>query len=229
MFTPQQIDQISFDKAVFGGYDMQSVDEFLEPLTQDYVTLYKENAVLKSKMRTLLGKLEEYRKSESSMREAMVTAQRTCDNMVREAEAKAARLLNQAEADARSKASNADAGIQAEEARLEQAKAETARRIADMEEQLKACLAQLQKIREGAAPASRPSAPAPAPAPAPASDGEDPTDAVADEISHSLEQLVGSAPTPSMPRTSQHTSRTESITSKFTNLQFGRNYDPTKH
>ena len=39
MFTPQQIDQISFSRATFGGYDMQQVDEFLEPLTEDYVTL----------------------------------------------------------------------------------------------------------------------------------------------------------------------------------------------
>ena len=48
MFTPQQIDEISFDTAVFGGYDKTSVDEILEPLTEDYVTLYKENALLKS-------------------------------------------------------------------------------------------------------------------------------------------------------------------------------------
>ena len=41
MFTPQQIDQISFSKSTFGGYNMQQVDEFLEPLTEDYVTLYK--------------------------------------------------------------------------------------------------------------------------------------------------------------------------------------------
>ena len=58
MFTPQQIDQISFSKAKFGGYNMEQVDEFLEPLTEDYVTLYKENALLKSKMRVLVGKLE---------------------------------------------------------------------------------------------------------------------------------------------------------------------------
>ena len=60
MFTPQQIDQVSFGRSTFGGYDMQQVDEFLEPLTEDYVTLYKENALLKSKMRVLVGKLEEY-------------------------------------------------------------------------------------------------------------------------------------------------------------------------
>ena len=39
MLTPQQIQEISFEKAVFGGYDMGSVDDFLEPLTEDYITL----------------------------------------------------------------------------------------------------------------------------------------------------------------------------------------------
>ena len=71
MFTPQQIDQISFSKSTFGGYNMQQVDEFLEPLTEDYVTLYKENALLKSKMRVLVGKLEEYRKNEAAMKQLM--------------------------------------------------------------------------------------------------------------------------------------------------------------
>ena len=74
MFTPQQIDQVSFGKATFGGYNIEDVDAFLEPLTEDYVTLYKENALLKSKMRVLVAKLEEYRKNESSMKDAIVNA-----------------------------------------------------------------------------------------------------------------------------------------------------------
>ena len=60
MLTPQDIQEAGFSRAVFGGYDVASVDDFLEPLTQDYVTLYKENAVLKSKMRLLVDKLEYY-------------------------------------------------------------------------------------------------------------------------------------------------------------------------
>ena len=35
MFTPQEIQEQTFSKAVFGGYDMQQVDDFLEPLTED--------------------------------------------------------------------------------------------------------------------------------------------------------------------------------------------------
>ena len=44
MLTPQQIEQISFNTKTFGGYDTVEVDEILETLTEDYVTLYKENA-----------------------------------------------------------------------------------------------------------------------------------------------------------------------------------------
>ena len=38
MFTPQQIEEHSFVKAVFGGYDMQSVNDFLTPLVEDYAS-----------------------------------------------------------------------------------------------------------------------------------------------------------------------------------------------
>ena len=122
MFTPQQIDQISFKKATFGGYDMEQVDEFLEPLTEDYVTLYKENALLKSKMRVLVGKLEEYRKNEASMKEAVINAQKTCDKMVMEAEAKCAKMLSNASVAAAETTETSDAQIAAENARVEEAR-----------------------------------------------------------------------------------------------------------
>ena len=96
MFTPQQIDQVSFSRATFGGYDMQSVDELLFPLTEDYKTLYKENALLKSKMKGLVNKLEEYRANEASMKDAIINAQKTCDMMVKEAESKCTQMLNEA-------------------------------------------------------------------------------------------------------------------------------------
>ena len=34
MYTPQQIEQISFKKVPFNGYDTVSVDSVLEPLTE---------------------------------------------------------------------------------------------------------------------------------------------------------------------------------------------------
>ena len=230
MFTPQQIEQISFGRATFGGYDMQSVDEFLEPLTEDYITLYKENAILKSKMRVLVGKLEEYRQNEASMKDAIVNAQKTCDKMVKEAEAKCAQMLSDANAAAVESAKNASAMINEENARVEEARRTATVKIDELEAQLNACIQALERIKE----ANRPSAPAKSSAPVaydydqePDAPTVDPTDAVADEISQSLEALVGSAEDVAPKAEPKHPVN-DSTTSKFTNLQFGRNYDPTQ-
>ena len=224
MFTPQQIDQISFNRATFGGYDMKDVDEFLEPLTEDYVTLYKENALLKSKMRVLVGKLEEYRKNEASMKDAIVNAQKTCDKMVREAEAKCTQMLANANAAANENAKNADALIAAEHARVDEAKLAAAAKIDEIQEQMKACIQALERIKG----ANRPAAPA-APVQQPVSkvfDYDANADAVADEISQSLEALVGTTED-TQPKAEPKHPTNDTTTSKFANLQFGRNYDPT--
>ena len=224
MFTPQQIDQISFSRAAFGGYDMQAVDEFLEPLTEDYVTLYKENALLKSKMKVLVSKLEEYRKNEASMKDAIVNAQKTCDMMVKEAEAKCTQMLTDANAAANENAKNADALIAAENARVEDAKKAAAAKITELQEQIRSCLQALERIKE----ANRPAAAAPSGAfdydRTEAATKQ--TDAVADEISANLENLVGSAEE-TAPKAEPKHPTTDSTTGKFANLQFGRNYDPT--
>ena len=221
MFTPQQIDEISFDKAVFGGYDMQSVDEFLEPLTEDYVTLYKENALLKSKMRVLVEKLEEYRRNEASMRDAIVNAQKTCDKMVREAEAKCTQMLNDANATAAESAKNADTLIAAENARVEEAKKAAAQKISEIQDQMSTCIQALERIKTANRPAERKSE-----AVAFDYDASSNADAVADEISSTLEALVGTTEDIAPKAEPRHPQ--SETTGKFTNLQFGRNYDPTK-
>ena len=220
MFTPQQIDQISFKKAKFGGYDMEQVDEFLEPLTEDYVTLYKENALLKSKMRVLVGKLEEYRKNEASMKEAVFNAQKTCDKMVMEAEAKCAKMLQNASATAAVAATaeaavNAEDQIAAENARVEEARQAAAAKINELQEQLRSCIQALDRIKTANAPAAEP-----APAKAESND-------VADEIAQNIEAMVGST-VDTAPKAAPKHPINDTTTSKFAslNLQFGRNYDP---
>ena len=90
MLTPQEVSEHAFAKAGFGGYNMAMVDEFLDQLTEDYTTLYKENAALKSKMKVLVDKVEEYRSTEDAMRKTLLTAQKMADDMVKEAEEKRA-------------------------------------------------------------------------------------------------------------------------------------------
>ena len=86
MLPPQEVSERAFQKATFNGYNMSQVDEFLDILTADYSALYSENAVLKSKMKVLADKVEEYRATEDAMRQAFMIAQRRADDLVREAE-----------------------------------------------------------------------------------------------------------------------------------------------
>ena len=211
MFTPQQIEEISFGKATFGGYDMNDVDEFLEPLTEDYITLYKENALLKSKMRILVGKLEEYRKNEVAMKDALADAQATCDKMVAEAEAKCAQMLTATTTAARN-TSAADALVAAENSRVEEARKAAAAKIEEIQEQMRSCIQALDRIKN---------ANQPAPAVAPALTADE----VADEISMNLEAMMGTTVETKPKAEPRHPSH-DSTTSKFANLQFGRNYDP---
>lgn len=148
MLTPQQIQEISFEKAIFGGYDMDSVDDVLEPLTEDYVTLYKENSVLKSKMRILVEKLEEYRNQETSAQAALLAAQKTCNQMIAEAEQKCAKLMHSAEQAAAAKSQNVDTLVSAEQDRLNAAKSATAQFLDGMEKRLKRQLELIDELRK---------------------------------------------------------------------------------
>ena len=225
MFTPQQIDQISFGRATFGGYDMQAVDEFLEPLTEDYVTLYKENALLKSKMKVLVSKLEEYRKNEASMKDAIVNAQKTCDKMVKEAEAKCTQMLTEANAAAAENAKNADALIAVENARVEEAKKAAVAKIEELQEQISACINALERIKTANLPEKK----------IPGAFDYDRVensnrrntmaDTVADEISANLQALVGTTDEVTPKAEPRHPA--SDTTGKFANLRFGANYDPT--
>ena len=102
MLTPQEVSEHGFPKANFGGYNMTQVDEFLDLLTVDYTALYSENAVLKSKMKVLVDKVEEYRSTEEAMRRALMTAQRMADDMVQEAQKRCTEMIEAAKAEAES-------------------------------------------------------------------------------------------------------------------------------
>ena len=245
MFTPQQIEQIAFNRVPFGGYDMQAVDEFLEPLTEDYVTLYKENSVLKSKMRILVEKLEEYRKQESSMQSAIIAAQKTCDQMIAEAEKKCARMLHEAEETVSAKTKNLDKQADLEEERLAVAKQATAQFLDSMEKRMKRQIEFIEELRNqeladvAKAPApygktispsqeekrafdfdKSPSAPTTA----------EKADALIEEIGQRIEESLS---TPSLGELVQQEMAApapakEDKFRKFEDLQFGPNYHPTK-
>lgn len=95
MFTPQEVSEKSFPKSSFGagGYSMTAVDEFLDTLTEDYSSLYKENVALKAKLKVLAEKVEEYRATEEAMRSTLLAAQKMAAKLVQEAQSEKENLL----------------------------------------------------------------------------------------------------------------------------------------
>ena len=149
MLTPQEVSERAFPKASFGGYNMAQVDEFLDVLTEDYSALYSENAVLKSKMKVLVEKVEEYRSTEEAMRKALMTAQRMADELVKEAQDQRDQMLQQAQAEAQQQVESIRKEVEAEQYRLSCAKQETAayvQKVKALHQQAQTYLDQLDQI-----------------------------------------------------------------------------------
>ncbi|MPM23055.1 Cell cycle protein GpsB [bioreactor metagenome] len=134
MLTPQEVAEHAFSKASFGGYNMAQVDKFLDILTEDYTTLYKESAVLKNKMKVLVDKVEEYRATEDAMRMTLLSAQKMATAMVAEAESKRDEAIKRAETEVQTRTLDIRREIDNEQARLAAAQASTAAFVKKLQE-----------------------------------------------------------------------------------------------
>ena len=127
MITAQDIREKGFERARVGGYDMASVDDFLEELADDVAATQKENAVLKSKMKVLVDKIEEYRANEEALNAAILSAQKLAVQIERDARQRAAAMIAEAEEKSRETIGSITDRADAEEKRLADAKAATAK------------------------------------------------------------------------------------------------------
>lgn len=127
MFTPQEVQDKKFPKAVFGGYDMGEVDDFLDSVSEYYAALYKENVVLKNKLKILAEKIEEYRSVDTAMRKALLSAQKMANEITEEAKKKCEELQNKAQIDYENSMAALKDNIRNEEKRLEKLREETSR------------------------------------------------------------------------------------------------------
>ena len=118
MMTPQEVANCTFAKSMMGGYNMASVDDFLDKLTEDYTALYKENAALKAKLKMTVDKMTEYRESEDAIRSTLLAAQKMSTAMLTEAEQKRDAMIASASADAQARVTELKQQIAEEERRL---------------------------------------------------------------------------------------------------------------
>ena len=163
MITAQDIREKGFDRVRLNGYDMAAVDDFLEELADDVAATQKENAVLKSTMKVLVDKIEEYRANEEALNSAILSAQKLAVQIETEARQRAAATIAEAEKQAQETIGGISARADAEEKRLADAKAACARFFDAAGEMFSSQLAKLDGIRSDMGL----EAPKPAPAPAP--------------------------------------------------------------
>ena len=128
--TVQEIQEIGFEKAVFGGYDMKSVDTFLERVAEEFAAMQKENASLKAKMKVLVDKIEEYRGVEDGMRRTLMSAQSIAQDTIDNAKKEAEDIVAAAKTETESKVQDTRSEIELEARKLEAARKSTVEFVA---------------------------------------------------------------------------------------------------
>lgn len=122
MITPLDIENKRFSKQVVNGYNVEDVDDFLDELVEDYGKNYKDLAEANEKIEKLTNDLEQYRNIEATLKNTLVVAQSTADEVKSVAKQQAEQIIN-------------DAKAQAEEI-LKQAKGNSERRLTEIEQQI---------------------------------------------------------------------------------------------
>ena len=99
MLKPMDIHNKEFKKAM-RGYDAEEVDEFLDEIIVDYEKMQRELDVLKTQLSNYSENMNSYREKEISLNNTLVSAQRFADQLIKDAEQKAAGIVADAEAEA---------------------------------------------------------------------------------------------------------------------------------
>ncbi len=166
--TPQDIREKTFEKAMFGGYDMAAVQNYQEEVATELANAQKEVAVLKGKMKVLVDKIEEYRASEDAMRLAILSAQKVGKQIEDDAQARADKMLGEAKDTSDRILGGLQHETANEEAKLLNAKTSCAKFLEDVRN---LCLNQLEYLDKiagakaaAAQPAARPASVSAAPA-----------------------------------------------------------------
>lgn len=96
MLTPDQIKSKEFHTTGKSSYKAEEVDEFLNEIHASYDQMFRENANIIKKMSILANKVEEYKKDEDSLRQALLSAQKLADRIISEAKETSEKQLSEA-------------------------------------------------------------------------------------------------------------------------------------
>ncbi len=106
MLTPVDIETVDFKKVAL-GYSQDEVDEFLDKVIVEFEVLYKENVKLNDRVEVLEEGIKHYKELEETLKNSIVLAEKTAvetknnanqsaEQIIKEAELKAAEILQDA-------------------------------------------------------------------------------------------------------------------------------------
>lgn len=175
MITAQDVREKTFEKSKFGGYDMPEVDDFLEEIAEELSNTQKETAVLKSKMKVLVDKIEEYRNNESALNQSIISAQKLAQQIENDAREKADKMIADAEKKVQDTLGDITEKTEIEEKRLAAAQAASAKFLDGIRAMCNAQLKNIDNLSNGT-PASTGAPKAVSPAPKAAKHASAPVD-----------------------------------------------------
>ncbi len=95
MLTANDIRNAAFSRST-RGYKITEVDDLLDQVVETIEELHKENAELVRKLEVLAERIQEYRNEEDSIRSALLTAQKSADKILKEANEEKQKILGDA-------------------------------------------------------------------------------------------------------------------------------------
>ncbi len=105
--TPLDIQQRRF-RVCFRGFDISEVDAFLERVAEELEGLIRENRSYQEEIERLRLEIREFKEREKTFKRAMISTQKTLDDMKQNAEKEAELIISEAEVKAEKMLSSTD-------------------------------------------------------------------------------------------------------------------------
>ena len=96
MLTALDIENKKFSKQMMNGYSVEEVDDFLDEIGIDYAQKHRELTEANKKVDELKANLEQYKNIESTLRDTLLMAQSTAEEVKNVAKQKADQIIKDA-------------------------------------------------------------------------------------------------------------------------------------
>lgn len=98
MMTPTQLREHEFKASGRNAYKADDVDAFIAELSVDYEKMFRENGELIKRVSLLADRLEKYKNDEDDIKNAVMSAQKAAEMIIKDAESAASDSRSEAEA-----------------------------------------------------------------------------------------------------------------------------------